>query len=274
MKKIILIWDFDGPVGQINATYPYNFHYESLISEINHVKCLLEIFDTYAVKSCFAITGFSGEKGMYPFNFPELINEIASRGHEVASHSWKHEWIPKFSKKQIEKSIVRSKKTLEEAIEKSETVCGFVPPHNRPMTWWQRGAFSWGDQFMFPISKMGNVEELITLLYINKYKWIRISYKNLWQKLLRKKRNPTGRVFKHNGMMVLENHYNGFDTKVIEHILATNFPTYTISAHPFMLGLPNKNESKANFITFLEKMVHSNQKIEFVTPSSLLNEIK
>ncbi|MDP2160925.1 MAG: polysaccharide deacetylase family protein [Flavobacterium sp.] len=274
MKKIFLIWDFDGPIGQINSTLPYNFHFENMVSEIDHVKWLLEIMDEYAIHSCFAITGFSAEQGIYPYTFPDLIKEIASRGHEVASHSWKHEWIPKFSKNQIEKSIRRSKKALEEAIGIPNIVSGFVPPHNRPMTWWQRGAFSWGDQWMFPFSKLGNTEELIALLNKNDFSWIRVSYKNILQRFKIVKRNPTGTVFNYKGMLVFENHYNGFDSKVIDHILKTNYETYTISAHPFMLGLSNKSESKANFILFLNKLLNSGQNIEFVLPSSLLKEHK
>ena len=112
MKKIILIWDFDGPIGQINATIPYNFHFDTMVSEINHVKWLLEVWDQPAINCCFAITGLSAEEGVYPYNFPELINEIASKGHEIASHSWKHEWVPLFTKEQINRSLKQSKKAL------------------------------------------------------------------------------------------------------------------------------------------------------------------
>lgn len=272
MKKIILIWDFDGPIGQVNSTLPYNFHFENLVAEIENVRWLLKLFESKNIKCCFAVTGFSAEQGVYPFNFPELIQEIASNGHEIASHSWRHEWIPKFSSKQIEKSAIRSKKVLEEAIEKPKTVNGFVPPHNRPMTWWQRGAFSWGDQYLFPFSKLGNNEELIRLLHNVGYQWIRISYQNLLHKFKLVKPNPTGRVRTHKGMLVFENHYTGFDTKVIQHILTTNYSTYTVSAHPFMLSLPNKAESKANFLLFLDALSQSNQEITFVLPSSLLHE--
>ncbi|MDD3003997.1 polysaccharide deacetylase family protein [Flavobacterium sp.] len=267
MKKIILIWDFDGPIGQVNSSYPYNFHFENLEKEIENVRWLLDFLEEKNIKSCFAITGFSAEQGSYPFCFPSLINEIASKGHEIASHSWRHEWTPLFTENQIQKSLKRSKMVLEKAIGKDRGVVGFVPPHNRPMTWVRRGAFSFGDRGIWPFFKMGDNDNLLKALKQNNYQWVRVSYKNIFMKLGFQVKNITGRVIKQNGMTVLENHYTGFDSSVINHILSTNHETYTISAHPFMLSLENKTESKKNFINFINRLIQSNQSILFVTPS-------
>ncbi|WP_291114658.1 polysaccharide deacetylase family protein [Flavobacterium sp. UBA6135] len=272
-KKIVLIWDFDGPIGQVNSTLPYNFHFEQFEKEINNVRWLLEFLKEEKIKCCFAITGFSAEIGVYPYTFPELIQEIAANGHEVASHSWKHEWIPLFTEDQINKSLKRSKKALEQSIAKEGFVTGFVPPHNRPMTWWQKGAFSLGDRGLFPFFTMGNMEALLQLLVKNKYQWVRISYKNLFTKFRLTKKNITGRIYNHKGIFVLENHYNGFDDQVIQHILTTNYETYTVSAHPFMLSLANKKESKETFLNFIAKLKHSGQSIEFISPSDYISSI-
>jgi peptidoglycan/xylan/chitin deacetylase (PgdA/CDA1 family) len=269
-KKIILIWDFDGPIGQINSSYPYNFSFQNFEEEINNVHYILKKLEEYNIKSCFAITGFSAEEGKYPYVFPELINEISLAGHEIASHSWRHEWTPIFLKKQIEKSLIRSKKSLEKAIHNKQNVIGFVPPHNRPMTWLRKGAFSIGDRGIFPFFKMGDNNNLINVLIETNYKWVRISYQNIFQKFNLLKKNCTGKVYKYNKILILENHYTGFDDKIINHILNTNFPTYTISAHPLMISFLNKAESKENFENFLEKLTQTNQEIQFVLPSSLI----
>lgn len=269
-KKIVLIWDFDGPIGQVNSTYPYNFNFSNIESEINNVKWLLVELKNRNIKCCFAITGFSAEKSVFPYSFLELIKNIAHEGHEIASHSWKHEWIPLFKQDQIDKSLKRSKKVLEDAIEQKQNVLGFVPPHNRPMTWIKRGAFSLGDRGLFPFFKMGDTGMLLKLLKKNNYGWIRVSYKNRFKSLFSNKRNITGRVFNYEGFLVLENHYPGFDQKVIDHILLTQYETYTISAHPYMLSMENKIESKENFLNFLEILSSSGQIIEFVTPSELM----
>ena len=270
-KKIILIWDFDGPIGQINSTLPYNFHFEQFEKEINNVRWLLDFLKEQNIKCCFAITGFSAEDGVYPYVFPELIKEIADHGHEVASHSWKHEWIPLFTSEQINRSLKRSKKALEQAVSQEQSVFGFVPPHNRPMTWWQKGAFSLGDRGVYPFFKMGNMENLLQLLKKNDYRWVRISYKNILTKIGLTRKNITGRIYAHKGIFVLENHYTGFDEKVIRHILTTSYESYTISAHPFMLSLDNKSESKASFINFVHQLNRCGQKIIFETPTDFIH---
>jgi peptidoglycan/xylan/chitin deacetylase (PgdA/CDA1 family) len=270
MKKIILIWDFDGPIGQVNSSYPYNFNFENLQKEIQNVRWLLQFLEEKNIKCCFAITGLSAEQGVYPFCFPDFINEIAAKGHEIASHSWRHEWTPLFKENQIQKSLKRSKQALEQAVGIQNSVVGFVPPHNRPMTWIRRGAFSLGDRGIWPFFKMGDNQNLIKLLNENEYKWIRVSYQNLLMKFGLQAKNMTGRVIKKDGIVVLENHYTGFDQKVIKHILATNHETYTISAHPFMFSLKDKEESKESFINFIDQLAQSSQSFSYVVPSEIL----
>jgi peptidoglycan/xylan/chitin deacetylase (PgdA/CDA1 family) len=269
-KKVFLIWDFDGPIGQINSTLPYNYNFENLNAEISNVKWLLEFLKQNKIKCCFAITGFSAEIGVYPYCLSDLIKEIFNDGHEIASHSWRHEWIPIFSESQIDKSLKRSKKALELVTSKNNII-GFVPPHNRPMTWLQKGAFSIGDRGIYPFFKMANLESLIPLLKKNNYKWVRITYKNLFTKFIQRKQNITGKIYHYNDILILENHYNGFDEHVINHILESNYDTFTVSAHPLMLSFDNKKESKKEFINFIEKLSNSGQKIIFQTPLNYLN---
>lgn len=271
-KKIILIWDFDGAIGQINASFPYNFNYSSFEKEISNVKEILEILQQYKIKTCFAITGFSAEEGKYPFMFPELIKEIYSRGHEIASHSWKHEWSSLFRKVQIDKSLKRSKLILESTIENKQDVIGFVPPHNRPMTWLRRGAFSLGDRGVFPLFRMADNENIINCLRENNYRWCRVSYKNLLVKIGLKTRKLTGRVVSYKEILLLENHYTGFDNAVVDYILSTDFETYTLSAHPLMFHFKNKKENCENFLNLLNRIEASGQNIEFVRPIDLVNE--
>ena len=52
-KKIILIWDYDAPIGQINATFPYNFDYNTFNKEKSNVEYALNKMDEYSIKkSC------------------------------------------------------------------------------------------------------------------------------------------------------------------------------------------------------------------------------
>lgn len=271
-KKIFVIWDLDGAIGQINSTFPYNFDYKTLETELENVRYALGKLDEYQIKTCFAITGFSAEEGKYPYVFPELIDEISQRGHEIASHSWRHEWAPIFTRKQINLSLTRSKSALEKSISNREAVVGFVPPHNRPMTWLGRGAFSLGDRGVYPFFQMADNSQLVNELESTGYKWVRISHQNFLQKLRLRTKNITGRIYRQHDMWIFENHYAGFDNTVVSHILNTEFPTYTVSAHPLMLSFPDKSENKENFQRFLESILKERDSIEFTTPGRYLGE--
>ena len=273
-KQVVLIWDLDGAIGQINSSYPYNYNFENLEQELKNVRYALDKLDEYRIKSCFAITGFSAEEGKYPYVFPELIDEISQKGHEIASHSWRHEWAPLFTKKQIQLSLKRSKSALEKSISNRQEVVGFVPPHNRPMTWLKKGAFSLGDRGIYPFFKMGDTSSLLKQLEEQNYKWVRISCRNLFKKFRLKSTNLTGNVYRHKNITIFENHYTGFDEKVMSHILETNYPTYTVSAHPLMLSFTGKSESKENFEMFLSKLSHNKETIKFSLPSETVFSLR
>ncbi len=272
MKKIILIWDFDGAIGQVNATYPYNFNYETMLLENSMAKYAVSKMKEYNVKSCFAITGFSAEKGTAPFNFPEFIAEIQSEGHEIASHSWRHEWTPLFKEDQIDKSFRRSKKALEAAIEHKQEVVGFVPPHDKPTTWVRRGAYSLGDRGLWPWFKMGDLDNVYKTLKLNEYKWIRIRHNPLKLKLGLGKQEKTGRLYAYKNLLILENHYNGFD-KIVQNIIQNSSEEYfVVSAHPAMLAMgAHKIESSNHFEQFLSAF-GNNPEYEFVRPMDLLEK--
>ena len=271
-KKIIVIWDFDGPIGQINSTNPYNFQSIRFEEELSNVEYLLDYLRNVGILNTFAVTGLSAEKGPWPFMFPELIQKLSDAGHEIASHTWRHEWIPLFTSDQIDKSLKRSRSALQSAINNSQPVWGFVPPFNRPMTWLADGNYSVGDRGWFPFFKTADNGHLFKLLKKNGYKWVRISNKSLANRLHLKPRLLTGRVRKVDHLLVLENHYVGFDKRVIDYIMKTPSDTYTISAHPLMLSKTGKTESKENFEHFIEFFLSQPNTFEFVTPSQLINE--
>ncbi len=269
-KKIILIWDYDAPIGQINATVPYNFNNNNFSKEKSNVTYALSKMNEYSVKSCFAITGFSAEVGPPPFNFPEFINEISKKGHEIASHNWKHEWVPLFTENQIRKSFARSKSALESSIEYRQDVVGFVPPHNKPATWIKRGAFSFGDRGLWPLFKMGDLGNVFNVLIDLNYKWMRISHNPIKYKIGMVKRSMTGKVYNYKGLLILENHYIGFDKKVQDYILKSNDEYFIISAHPAMLSFEEfKSESSIHFEKFLE-IFAMNPEFEFIRPIDLI----
>ena len=70
---------------------------------------LLELFDEFHVRSTFFILGWVAER------HPELVRDIASRGHEVASHGYAHRLIYDQTPAAFRHDIRRAKHRIEDA---------------------------------------------------------------------------------------------------------------------------------------------------------------
>jgi len=81
---------------------------------------ILDLFDKYNVKSTFFTLGYIGEK------FPDLIKKIHDEGHEIASHSYSHLDLRKYTKENVEDDLLKSIKILEEITRKK--INGFRAP--------------------------------------------------------------------------------------------------------------------------------------------------
>lgn len=74
---------------------------------------LLDIFDKKNVKVTHFVLGWVAER------FPELVKEIAARGHEVASHGYSHQLVYDQTPEIFHAETVKSKQILEEILGKS-----------------------------------------------------------------------------------------------------------------------------------------------------------
>jgi len=82
---------------------------------------ILDLFEKNKVKATFFTLGYIGEK------FPDLIKEIDSRGHEIASHSYAHLDIRKVTKEKFESDLKKSVEILEKITGKK--ILGFRAPY-------------------------------------------------------------------------------------------------------------------------------------------------
>jgi peptidoglycan/xylan/chitin deacetylase (PgdA/CDA1 family) len=183
MTKLMIIWDYDTPLARITATKPYNYVFESCLEEEGHVARILDAGRQLGARFTFAVLGFGAEASVSPFDVRHIIRRIAAEGHEIASHSWKHEWLPHLTKYQLDKTVERSKMILEECIGGNQ-VNGFVPPHDRPMSWYSRFALSAGDRGLYPFFPGASIDGVAESLVQHGYKWMRVNYRPLWQKLI------------------------------------------------------------------------------------------
>lgn len=76
---------------------------------------ILDVLDEHDVKSTFFVTGTFARKN------PQLVMEIARRGHEVATHGEEHKNPTSLQPQQLDRLIVEGAKTLQE-------ITGKTPP--------------------------------------------------------------------------------------------------------------------------------------------------
>ena len=81
---------------------------------------LLDLFDETGLKGTFFTLGWIAA------NHPELVREIASRGHEVASHGYNHQLVYMLTPQQFRDDVRAAKAALEDA--SGQEVVGFRAP--------------------------------------------------------------------------------------------------------------------------------------------------
>lgn len=232
---LLIVWDYDGAIGQVNSSYPYRFSEDRLFEEVENVETILELAAAHEFPMTFACVGFGAEPGVFPYHVPDQIRRISQAGHEVASHSWRHEWFPFLLREQITRSLERSKLALETCTGKPGSVAGFVPPFSRPMSWYGRMAFSLGDRAFGPLRPGANLGGLIKLAAASGYTWCRVSYRTAWQRLRRKSgRALTKSWTASDGVACVPQHYVGFDgsaTLLLDQAVHSSVPL-VVGGHP------------------------------------------
>ena len=76
---------------------------------------LLDLFADRGVNATFFVLGWVAEK------FPNIVREIASRGHEIASHGWSHQLVFQQTPEVFRQETHRSKSLIEDQAQKPVT---------------------------------------------------------------------------------------------------------------------------------------------------------
>ena len=87
---------------------------------IENTKTILELFEKYKITATFFTLGYIAER------FPELIEEIKSKGHELASHSYSHHDLRQITREDFESDLLKSIKIIQKI--SGEKVLGFRAP--------------------------------------------------------------------------------------------------------------------------------------------------
>lgn len=75
--------------------------------EDDKTEFILDTLDKYNIKATFFLCGYWVEK------YPDMVKEIASRGHEIGNHSYSHPHMTKLSAKDMQKDVEKNEKMIE-----------------------------------------------------------------------------------------------------------------------------------------------------------------
>jgi len=88
-----------------------NIHRDSWISResrvVGNTQKLLAIFEQFDVRGTFFVLGWVAEQ------YPQLVRDIAARGHEIACHGYSHRLVYEQSPEEFYEETLRAKNLLE-----------------------------------------------------------------------------------------------------------------------------------------------------------------
>jgi peptidoglycan/xylan/chitin deacetylase (PgdA/CDA1 family) len=184
----MLFWDYDTQWGADRSRLPGGAKAWG-IDEFVNTERLLEIHAEFDVRACFAVVGAAALPGDRPYHDPVQIRRIRRAGHEVASHSFRHEWLPGLSSDQLEDTLRSSKDALEQCL--GEEVAAFVPPYNQPFDYPAGLALSLSERREARGTRT-NLSGLCRALKYAGYRFCRVAYRPLPLRLVER---LTGRRF-------------------------------------------------------------------------------
>ena len=85
-----------------------------------NTRAVMDLMDEAGVRGTFFVLGWVADRN------PELVREIAARGHELASHGWSHTPLTKLDQRAFRDEAERTKKLLED--QSGSEVIGFRAP--------------------------------------------------------------------------------------------------------------------------------------------------
>ncbi|MCP4117320.1 MAG: DUF3473 domain-containing protein [Desulfobacteraceae bacterium] len=123
-KSILLTVDVEDwfQVENFKAYIPYSSWNDRELRVESNTRKLLDLFDSFPFqpRATFFVLGWIAEK------LPRLVREIQQRGHEVASHGFRHHMPTTRSLNEFATDIIESRKLLEDII--GEAVTGYRAP--------------------------------------------------------------------------------------------------------------------------------------------------
>jgi peptidoglycan/xylan/chitin deacetylase (PgdA/CDA1 family) len=192
--QIAIFWDYDTLWGT-DTDRNLGYDRKSGEREFENTERLLELHEKYQVRACFAIVGAAAAPGERPYHDPAQVRRIHAAGHEIASHSFQHEWLPGLDSQRLRETLQCSKDALEQCI--GAPVVTFVPPYNQPFDYSARFAISLSERWHCRGVRT-DLSSMCAVLGETGYRVCRISYTPapvlLAEKLFKRRFDPRGQV--------------------------------------------------------------------------------
>lgn len=252
--KLAISFDYDSPEGYRNS-----FGMQGWQSDADQVgtDVLLRVLKEHGASATFGVVGRVALEGEAPEHCPDQVRRIHGDGHEVASHSMFHRFLPPMKRDELLEDASTSRKVLEHRIE--APVRGFIPPFNRPMHFPQRRAFSVSEVFGFHGRGRGrqSLGSMLRVLAQAGYGWSRVSFEDKLETLLRKagvrREIAPPQPFLFDNIVAIPLHATGFgeaSTSLVRQYLRTGL-TIAIYGHPNQALEPN-DQSAEKLARFLD----------------------
>jgi peptidoglycan/xylan/chitin deacetylase (PgdA/CDA1 family) len=269
MLRIAISFDYDSPTG-----YGQSFHMRDFPAnaDFEGTNILLRVLRDHDVKATFGIVGQAALPGKLWTHCPEQIRVISQAGHEIASHSMTHRYLPSMGAKELLEEVAASKTALEECI--GSSIQGFIPPFNRPSHFPERGAFSISELLGLEGRGRGrqSVGTMLQTLSVAGFRWSRVSFIGKYYQIARRfgitaERAPM-QPFIFNNIVAIPLPCTGFGddaSKLIRRWLASDL-ILTLYGHPNQaLSANGQNASELDRLLSELRPAREGGKLEFNT---------
>ncbi len=234
--SVLLFWDYDTQWGgdrSRSGKGPQDWGHE-----FENTERLLEMMHQYEMRSCIAVVGSAALPGERPYHDPRQVRAIHDAGHEVASHTHRHEWIPGLSREELIETLTSSKDALEQCIG-AEVSC-LVPPYNQPFDYLRALSISFAERREAGKGRV-DLRRLCETMHEIGYKFCRVGYRSLSARIGDRVRGNRiyhpSQVETIGGVVCLRTNSCGFAANamaVFDRCLATK-KTLVIYGHPHSL---------------------------------------
>lgn len=258
MARVIFFWDYDTQWGADRSRTPGGAKQWGHL-EFPNTDRLLDLHAQYDLPACFAVVGAAALHGEHPYHDPDQIRRIHAAGHEIASHSFQHEWLPALNAKQLHETLRKSKDALEQCI--GAAVTAFVPPFDMPRDYPAKLSFNLTERREAK-GERTDLPRLCQALHEIGYRFCRVTYRPFYlraaEKLLNRRLPPKpSKPETIGGLTCLRaNTPPGFAHETLSTLerLSTQAGYILIYGHPHHLSKNGSAESEAYLLPLLEKI--------------------